>query len=282
MLTVNLFDNDFSHLTTPDGLYSMVGHPNSRKQSKYIKYIRNQMNWDGITIFTDKFLDSNIIKSVNSKYKIGWHIERIYGVPGNFESYINELDFVMTNNDTILKEYPNKTKFVPFGGGWIKKENQKISEKNKLISIIYSFKKSYEGHQLRHQIAENINGIDLYGNGSPTPIDFKEQGLSNYMFSVIIENISAEGYFTEKLIDSFLTGTIPIYWGCPNIDNFFDTDGMIIFKTFDEFKDIMDNLNVDLYSKKIEALYKNFNLAKKYEVTEDWIYKNIIEGSVYE
>ena len=27
--------------------------------------------------------------------------------------------------------------------------------------------------------------------------------------------------FDEKLIDCFLTGTVPIFWGCPSIDKFF-------------------------------------------------------------
>jgi len=282
MLTVNLFDHEFAHLTKPDGLYSMVGHPNSHKQSKYIRYVRNRMNWEGITIFTDRFLcRPDIIRQVNSKYKIGWYIEAT-APNDNFESYINDVDFVMTNHNGLLKKYPNKTKFIPFGGGWILEENQKISEKSKLISIIYSNKRTFEGHILRHKIVKNIDGVDLYGNGSPTPIDFKEHGLSDYMFSIIVEQVKTEGYFTEKLIDSFLTGTVPIYWGCPNIDSFFDTNGMIIFNTVDELKDIINNLTEDSYREKLESVKKNFKLAKDYEVPENWIYKNIIEGGIYE
>jgi len=278
MLTINLFDSSFAHLTTPDGLYSMVGHPDSRKQSKHIKYVRNQMNWDGITIFTDRYLNPNIIKSVKSKYKIGWHLERIHGVPGSFEQYYNLLDFTMTNDDVLLSRYPNKTKFVPFGGGWIKKENQKIHEKSKLTSIIYSSKTSYTGHKLRHQIAQNISGLDLYGNGSPNPIVFKEEGLSDYMFSIVIENIKVKNYFTEKLIDCFLTGAIPIYWGCPNIGDYFDTEGMIIFDTFEELKTKLNNLTEEVYYNNMRLINKNFGASKNYEIPEDWFYLNIIRN----
>ena len=128
-LIINLFDSNFSHLSTPDGDYSVAGHPNSLKKPKYIKYVRNKLEWDGITIFTDRFLNRSVIESVSSKYKIGWHLERIYGVPGDFETYCDLLDFTLTNDEILLSRYPVNTKFVPFGGGWIREENQRVDKK---------------------------------------------------------------------------------------------------------------------------------------------------------
>jgi hypothetical protein len=54
--------------------------------------------------------------------------------------------------------------------------------------------------------------------------------LFGSMFHVAIENVSHDDYFTEKIIDCFLTRTIPVYWGCPNIGTFFDADGIIHVK----------------------------------------------------
>ena len=34
-------------------------------------------------------------------------------------------------------------------------------------------------------------------------------------------------YFSEKLVDAVLCDTVPIYWGCPNLDRFIDPDGII-------------------------------------------------------
>jgi len=48
------------------------------------------------------------------------------------------------------------------------------------------------------------------------------------MFHVAVENVRQANYFTEKLIDCFLTRTVPVYWGCPNIGDFFDLAGIII------------------------------------------------------
>ena len=35
--------------------------------------------------------------------------------------------------------------------------------------------------------------------------------LSNYKFSIAMENSEGDGYLSEKIIDSFEAGTIPIY-----------------------------------------------------------------------
>ena len=47
------------------------------------------------------------------------------------------------------------------------------------------------------------------------------------MFSIAIENASYETYFTEKLLDCFATGTIPVYYGAPDIGDYFNKDGII-------------------------------------------------------
>ena len=50
-------------------------------------------------------------------------------------------------------------------------------------------------------------------------VESKLDTLSEYRFSVCYENVqSIPGYITEKIFDCFLSGSIPIYWGPPNID----------------------------------------------------------------
>jgi hypothetical protein len=94
------------------------------------------------------------------------------------------------------------------------------------------------------------------------------------MFSITVENCQQDYYFSEKLIDTILTGTIPIYWGCPSIGDFFDIDGLIVFNTLDELENILDNISPELYFEKINVIHKNFEIAKKYTLSENWIYEN--------
>ena len=175
MLKINLWDNTFSHLKRELGDYSMV---HDRVPSN-IRYVSRKTRFDGITIFTDNFLNPVYINSVKSTHKVGWLIERaeLNPIPKlQAESYINSLDFLMTNDQELLNKFPNKTRFVPFGGSWVKEKNQKLYPKSKEISMIYSHKKGrLAGYGLRHAIAKkHVDKIDLFGNGSPNPIKFKE------------------------------------------------------------------------------------------------------------
>ena len=49
------------------------------------------------------------------------------------------------------------------------------------------------------------------------------------MFSIAIENSRNGCYFTEKILDCFTTRTVPIYWGCPDIGDYFDMNVIITF-----------------------------------------------------
>ena len=54
---------------------------------------------------------------------------------------------------------------------------------------------------------------------------------------MVIENIRERNYFTKKIVDAVLWETVPIYWGGPNIGDFFATSGMSLCETADQMKD---------------------------------------------
>jgi hypothetical protein len=64
----------------------------------------------------------------------------------------------------------------------------------------------------------------------PTELDGKKHMFETYQYSVVIENDRHSNYFTEKLIDCLLMKTIPIYYGCTNVADYFDTAGWIIIE----------------------------------------------------
>jgi hypothetical protein len=59
------------------------------------------------------------------------------------------------------------------------------------------------------------------------PLICKWAGLAPYRYSLACENNLIAGYFTEKLIDCFLTWTMPIYYGCPDVYDFFPKESVI-------------------------------------------------------
>lgn len=97
------------------------------------------------------------------------------------------------------------------------------------------------------------------------------------MFGAVIENTSHRGYFTEKIMDCFLLKTIPIYWGCSNIDDFFNPKGIIKFTNVDDFIYIINNLDENYYNEHLKAIEDNFQIAAKFMDYEEKIISNIIE-----
>ena len=70
-------------------------------------------------------------------------------------------------------------------------------------------------------------------NNPLLPQDNKINLFRKYQFSIVIENVAQNTWFTEKIIDCLITKTIPIYYGCPSISEYFDTTGWIIFDGID-------------------------------------------------
>lgn len=87
--------------------------------------------------------------------------------------------------------------------------------------------------------------------------------FEDFQFSIVIENSQQENYFTEKIIDCLITKTIPIYWGCPNISEFFDTTGWLFFETFENLLQELQKLDETYYEKYQDVINKNYELAFK-------------------
>jgi len=105
------------------------------------------------------------------------------------------------------------------------------STKTRLMSIMVSEKKNAPGHNYRHELVKEILKtnlpIDIYGRGCPLynmndnriKGKFEEKELyEDYKFHICIENFQTSYYYSEKIINPLLCGTIPIYLGCKNMD----------------------------------------------------------------
>lgn len=262
-------DTIFKH-----GLYIQNPNPIARK-SKY-------MDWDfsppindneSLIVYTDNSLNLAREKSNNN---IGWMIEspdyheRIYREIKNNNSLFKN---VLTHNKKLL-DSNKKFKFAPIGGSWLYDDEFGIHNKTKNFSIIASWKRELLGHRMRHSVVSGSGGkVDVYGSGY-NRIANKIVALKDYRYTFSIENCKEDYYFTEKLIDAFLSGTIPIYWGCPSIGNFFNTKGMIIFDTLLELKDKLKLCTESYYLDNMDAILDNYKRAEKYLIPEDYIYEN--------
>ncbi len=259
----NLVGDTFTHLTGGNKGYSVHG-----KESKYVEWVRD--NSIGETFYVDDTISQAFNDTIGGK-KYAWILESKYiksriveDVERNLQDYLNTFDVIFTHNQQLLK-LDSKFKWCPAQGFWI--QEPKIYKKTKMISMISSNKSMTEGQRLRLRWLEMIGDqIDVYGRGI-NEISLKEEGLCDYMFSVVVENGFYESYFTEKILDCFASGTIPVYMGSSDIGNYFNSEGIIpLTEEFD--------VSEDIYYDKMEAIKDNLERVRQYEILEDFVYLN--------
>ncbi len=106
-----------------------------------------------------------------------------------------------------------------------------VPAKKNNISIITSNKKMMPGHKKRMVFLEALKSkfgdqIAFFGQGI-NPVDDKADALLSYRFCICIENSAINNYWTEKIADPLLAYCVPIYYGCTNIDEYFNEKAII-------------------------------------------------------
>jgi hypothetical protein len=183
-------------------------------------------------------------------------------------------DKIYSFDEEVLINCKNSEIFQ-FGSCWtltdkigesIMKESEFVEKnfnKEFKVSFIKSNKNLLEGHKIRNSVPELLKNKSFkILHMQNIPIKFPL--FKDSMFHVSIENTREKNYFTEKIIDCFMTKTIPIYWGCPNITDIFDKNGILVFNDLSELDYILKNLTKEDYLKKIESVEKNYIISKKY------------------
>lgn len=264
----NIVGNEFRHTSGGNKGYSIHGQ------------ISNYIEWTSNPDVDTFYINNNIINSrLNSNVlNYGWICEPRSVVP-NVYNYIennqniilNKFKYIFTFDEKLLSLNSN-FKFIPAGCPWIK--DIKIHTKTKLCSFIASNKNKTFGHKKRHEWYHKLkNDVDVFGKIANRHIPNKETALNDYMFSIVIENDMHNHLYTEKILDCFSTGTIPIYMGCESIGNFFDINGIILLDSNFDIKD----LNIDLYNSKLNSVKINYDKSIKYQTIEDFIYLHYLK-----
>ena len=170
---------------------------------------------------------------------------------------------VLTKSAALQAALPNAL-HLPLGYSFLADPAGSVAPKTRMASLIASSKTVLEGHKLRHRIVAQIKTlglpVEVMGRGY-RPFADKAEGLAPYRYSVVIENSREPGYFSEKLIDALLCKTVPIYWGAPDIADYFDTDGMILCDTEADILTALQTMSAADYQRRHAALARNRDTA---------------------
>lgn len=166
-----------------------------------------------------------------------WKNDRVYRIPPR----IFYSQYLTGNNRNPIKT---------------KEEARKLLERKKGFSnFIYSNPNGHPNRKVLFDILSQYKRVDSYGaylnnmgleksGGSDftklirNSTDIK----SDYKFTIAAENAILYGYTTEKIYTSLEAGTIPVYWGNPEVE--FDVNPEVIINchSFDSFEDMLERV----------------------------------------
>ena len=195
------------------------------------------------------------------------YLDRYFRMPVYFINRINTIknEAIELIRNKILKS-PIRTKFC---AAVISNFKSTDGFRLNFIKELSKYKKVDMGGKYKNNVGEIKNKIKF---------------LSSYKFSISMENTEGEGYLSEKIIDSFLSGTIPIYYGDYMIDEFINPDTYILIRGEKDIKNKIkfikeiDN-NDELYKKIIrkKVLLSNNNKENKIKKELIEFFENIFD-----
>lgn len=231
--------------------------------------IENSSIKSSVEIWIDTF---NGIENSDADFKIFVCIEpnEIIKINNYIKNLSNKFDYVFAYDVDLLSSIKNSVLFE-YGTKWVEIEKYGYPNKKFSISTVCGSKSYTQNHLIRKKLWYKQDKIK-------NPIDFylsKQGGVENFrnnkllgeskfplfdsMFHICIENVTKDNFFTEKLIDCLLCETIPIYLGCKNIGNYFNTNSIISVDNLDEIIYVCNNLKEEDYYSKIDSVIENKN-----------------------
>jgi hypothetical protein len=173
-----------------------------------------------------------------------------------------EPDFISTKkqnyNNSILWEDTNCGVTWWLNKSYDELKNLDYPTKNNKISCVTSAKHTHRNQMVKN-LVKKIKEMHLYGKGHDKNYygetykgvlnydgNCKFLGLIDYEYSIVLENSQQKNYWTEKLADAYLSWCVPIYFGCPNIKDFFPENSVYMINNNTTIEDIDKILSNDI------------------------------------
>lgn len=236
---VKIFDyllSDVIHKYDKVVVHSVFGPPPTPKQKKpntlYIQY-SGEPGYQDPSCF-----DINFIPCVPNPRNMVLFPHAYYGIYVGIDKYNKSLEHSLFTEKRILRDH--KDNFCVF-----LVSNPKNEVRNHMFRLLSSYKK-----------------VDSYGKylNNTQNVPFEPEMVKKYKFFISFENNAMDYYFTEKLINAFMYGAIPIFWGFPQIREYINMDAIIYLPPNFTQTDVQRVMGEIVALDNDDSLYK-----KKYE-----------------
>ena len=238
---------------------------------------KNDRNYDWLVVYDDLPARDNE-RFTSNKEVLACHDSNtllITTEPSTIKTYgrryASQFGHVLTSQQDWALPHPHRIFSQPalrwfygVGNHRVRPYNETISsgtEKTKLLATVCSDKQqAVTLHKQRYHFTQHIKQelpeLDIYGRGI-RPMDDKAEAIDSYLYHIAIENFSGIHHWTEKLADCFLGLTLPFYFGCPNITDYFPEQSFISININDPEQAIYiirQAIQNDEYQKRLPAL----------------------------
>lgn len=144
-------------------------------------------------------------------------------------------------------------------------------KKSRSVSVIASTLTILPGHKKRHYALNELFKVHpellghAFGRGR-REIEDKAEGLRDYRYSIAIENEITDNYFTEKLMDCFALGTVPIYFGARNLSEYFPEGSYFQLDdlSVESFETALKSASEEDYIRRLPALAQASEATRRY------------------
>jgi len=147
-----------------------------------------------------------------------------------------------------------------------------LSLKTRFCSYLYRNPNRPDRQNFCRLLSSTVSRVDTLGPDLNEHSQFGDQHIDRgygtdydravllhipYRFVIAFENTEGEGYCTEKIVNAFLAGAVPIYWGAPDVGETFNEAAFIHVRNFESWQDVANHIQyLETYPAAYEAMLR--------------------------
>lgn len=212
-------------------------------------------------------------------------------------SFLRQFGYVLTGHETwsinqpgVIRSQPALKWFYGEGGLHPRSLDTLAAEPPPvktadLATVCSSKQQRHTLHKRRYDFTQRLRGafpdLDVFGHGV-RPIGDKAEAVDPYRYHIAIENHRCDHHWTEKVSDAFLGWSLPIYYGCTNLAEYFPEDSFVEID-IDDFEGTVARIREIVANHEYERRFAAIRRARELVLTRYNLFAvidDIVSGSI--